>query len=182
MCPTISRPTITGCPPSLSASPAWRTCPSPCIWNPTWWWSSTAADRRRAKRGRPARTSPAVSSSALRRLWLRGRTRARARRRVAGALSRLPLGVHVLLGLERGRVGELLLLGVHGELQAVLVLTDLQAIDLHGNALLTDAEEASDADDEALHGLAVLAEDQIADAADLGLVGRIHCLTDQVLS
>jgi len=56
-------------------------------------------------------------------LWLRGR--ARTGRRVACPFSRLALGIDVLLGLERGSVSELLLLGVHGELQAILVLTDL---------------------------------------------------------
>src|SRR6185503_4716354 len=98
-------------------------------------------------------------------LWaLRGRP---LHRRLGARALRLFLGILVLPGLERRRVGELLLLHVHHQLHAaVAVVADLQAIQLQRYTLLADAEKAADADDEAVDGLGVLAENEIADGAD----------------
>ena len=108
---------------------------------------------------------------------------AAALRLAARALRRLPFGILVPLGFERRRVRQLLLLGVHHQLYvtALRVVRHLQTIELHRDALLADAEEAADTDHEAVDRLGVLAEYQIADAADLGFVGRIDRLANELL-
>src|SRR5215467_14955248 len=56
----------------------------------------------------------------------------------------------------------------------------LQAIHLQRDALLAEAQEATNADHEALNALGVLAKNEIADASDLArLIGRVHCLANQ---
>src|SRR5215468_5756796 len=91
----------------------------------------------------------------------------------ARPLERLPLGFLVSPRLEGRRVRKLIFFNVHGQLQtaALGILRHLQPIELHGHALLADPEEAADADHKAFDGLGILAEDEIADAADFGFVG-----------
>jgi len=80
-------------------------------------------------------------------------------------------------------VRELIFVNVHGQLQpaALGILRHLKAIELHGNVLFADPEEAADADHKAFDGFGILAEDEIADAADLGFIGSKDGPADKVL-
>ena len=120
----------------------------------------------------------------LLKLWLLYRAcRGSLLRRLSANTLSLLLGHLILPRLEGRGVCKLFLLDDHQKAYATFgIWRNLETIELQGDALLADAEKAADSDHEAFDVLSIFAENEIADAADLRLVGSKNRLAYEVLA